>query len=450
VSFQPESDRRETGVPSCSLRGRSRSPCSLRGCAYSGVRRVARRPPQGAAGGAPDPYDDGHVQRARETGDKYSNGLPAVQQRGRAPRRGTEHPFHEVTYRPPGCRAAPRPRHAELAERIQPYPRGTLGADRSPRAVVRLHRAPILAAVLAASASAGIPRPRSPRRLVRQSQVPQDALDHVAVSDDGDEAHPALAARAGERVDAPHMPQQRRPIPAGQTSARAHPALRRRGLATRDRGTGAPPVAVMHPSRPRNNRPTPRGVRRKHAVVAHQRKARRRDERHQAREKLLRPHHPMRLAAASRRLEPVRHRSVLAQRHPLGAHRRARHVAAQALQPRAIVRGDAHPRVQVEARVLDARPGAKPPPSGSRGAGPSAASASRMRVKVPRAAATDRSGPRSSSAPTFWMRATRAATVAARRPAHSVSAGASARSAAYCRPRGTETRRRRRARAGAG
>jgi len=33
----------------------------------------------------------------------------------------------------------------------------------------------------------------------------------------------------------------------------------------------------MHPPRPRNNRPTPRRVGRKHAGVAHQRKARRRD-----------------------------------------------------------------------------------------------------------------------------------------------------------------------------
>ena len=111
-----------------------------------------------------------------------------------------------MTYHPPGCRAAPRPlTQSSLNE--SNHPRGTLGADRSPRAVVRLHCAPILAAVLAARASTGIPRPRGPRLLVRQLEVPENALDHVAVSDDSDEAHPALAARAGKRVDAPHMAQ---------------------------------------------------------------------------------------------------------------------------------------------------------------------------------------------------------------------------------------------------
>jgi len=87
---------------------------------------------------------------------------------------------------------------------------------------VPLHRAPILSAVIAASASAGIPRPRGPRWRVRQAQVQQDPLDDGAISDDGDEAHPAVTAWVHERIDAPHMAQQRRPIPAGQTSARQH------------------------------------------------------------------------------------------------------------------------------------------------------------------------------------------------------------------------------------
>jgi NAD(P)-dependent dehydrogenase (short-subunit alcohol dehydrogenase family) len=87
-----------------------------------------------------------------------------VQQRGRAPRRWTERPFREVTrrapgmprgasavdtelagltYRPPGCRAAPRPLTQSSLNESNRTRRGTLGADRSPRAVVRLHRAPI-------------------------------------------------------------------------------------------------------------------------------------------------------------------------------------------------------------------------------------------------------------------------------------------------------------------
>ena len=62
---------------------------------------------------------------------------------------------------------------AELADRIQAPRRGAARRP-PPRAVVPLHRAPSVSAVIAASASARIPRPPGPRRLVRQAQMQQD------------------------------------------------------------------------------------------------------------------------------------------------------------------------------------------------------------------------------------------------------------------------------------